>query len=60
MSRPAIRPAHRPNFRKGIGCFNPLESPEARLICCTYAGGSASAFAGWHQGLPPGIEVVAF
>lgn len=49
-----------PNFRKGIGCFNPLEAPEARLICCTYAGGSASAYATWHQGLPPGVEVVAF
>ncbi|HSK41433.1 MAG TPA: alpha/beta fold hydrolase [Arenibaculum sp.] len=48
------------DFRTGIGSFNPLDAPEARLVCCSYAGGSASAYAGWPQRLPPGIEVLAF
>lgn len=30
-----------------------------RLFCFPYAGGGASAYRGWHDLLPPGVELVA-
>jgi medium-chain acyl-[acyl-carrier-protein] hydrolase len=33
--------------------------PRLRLLCLPFAGGGASAFRGWPETLPPGVEVVA-
>jgi surfactin synthase thioesterase subunit len=37
----------------------PQPSPQLRLICFPYAGGSAQAFASWQAALGPSIEVCA-
>jgi len=47
-------------FRGGIAAHNPLAEPASRLICCTFAGGSAMAYAGWPAFMPEGVEVAAF
>lgn len=39
--------------------LQPINKPTKRLFCIPYAGGSASAFAGWQDSLPAGIEVCA-
>ncbi len=39
--------------------FMPVRAPRIRLVCCSYAGGNASAYAHWHAGLPDDIEVCA-
>src|ERR1700678_1064704 len=36
-----------------------LSHAQARLFCLPFAGGSATAFAGWGEKLKPGIEVWA-
>lgn len=35
----------------------PSEAARLRLFCLPYAGGSATIFAGWEQGMPDGVEV---
>lgn len=37
----------------------PMPSASLRLICFPYAGGNASAYAGWQEALGPQIEVCA-
>ena len=37
----------------------PNPSADLRLICFSYAGGGASAYANWHSSLPANVEVVA-
>ncbi|MFE2728093.1 thioesterase II family protein [Kitasatospora sp. NPDC059327] len=44
---------------KWFRVFTPRPGAEFRLVCFPYAGGSASAFRGWANLLPPTIEVVA-
>ncbi|WP_339388642.1 thioesterase II family protein [Vibrio caribbeanicus] len=39
--------------------FNPLLSPNIRIICFPYAGGNASTYSNWHRYLPSDIEVIA-
>ncbi|MFE4976934.1 thioesterase II family protein [Kitasatospora sp. NPDC056651] len=44
---------------KWFRVFTPRPEARLRLVCFPYAGGSASAFRGWADLLPPTIEVVA-
>jgi medium-chain acyl-[acyl-carrier-protein] hydrolase len=37
----------------------PVHAPASRVICFPYAGGSASIYRGWHEGLPSDTELVA-
>ncbi|MDY7225112.1 thioesterase II family protein [Hyalangium rubrum] len=37
----------------------PLAAPRLRLFCFPYAGGSVSAFQGWSEALPEGVELCA-
>ncbi|RKP47031.1 thioesterase [Trinickia fusca] len=39
--------------------FKPVRSPRMRMVCCSYAGGSASAYSRWHTLLPADVEVCA-
>ncbi|WP_256702301.1 thioesterase II family protein [Burkholderia sp. SRS-W-2-2016] len=39
--------------------FLPVRAPRIRLVCCSYAGGNASAYANWHAWLPDDVEVCA-
>ncbi len=39
--------------------FMPVQVPRIRLVCCSYAGGNASAYANWHEWLPDDVEVCA-
>ncbi|MGS0894398.1 thioesterase II family protein [Burkholderia stagnalis] len=39
--------------------FAPVGAPRLRLVCCSYAGGSASTYSGWHAALPEDVEVCA-
>src|SRR5215470_16508979 len=36
-----------------------VPSPRIRLFCFPYAGGAASAFNGWAEGLPREVEICA-
>lgn len=42
-----------------IARFPPRPSARLRLFCVPYAGGSASAYRGWGDGLPASVEVCA-
>ncbi|MGC4804630.1 amino acid adenylation domain-containing protein [Micromonospora sp. DT233] len=37
----------------------PLAAARIRLLCLPYAGGGATVFRDWAQGLPPGVELCA-
>lgn len=39
--------------------FRPRSETAARLLCFHHAGGSAQAYGGWQELLPPGIELCA-
>lgn len=39
--------------------FRPVPEPDLRLFCFAYAGGGASAFRTWPDGLPGGVELCA-
>ncbi|ARQ68463.1 thioesterase II family protein [Streptomyces marincola] len=41
-----------------IQTFNPARNPALRLVCCPYAGASASAFAALSAALPPSVEAL--
>jgi len=42
-----------------LPAYRALPSPRVRLICCPYAGASATLFHAWPSGLPADIEVRA-
>jgi medium-chain acyl-[acyl-carrier-protein] hydrolase len=42
-----------------LSCFRPRPDATLRLLCLPYAGGGASVFRAWHEGLPPSVEVLA-
>lgn len=39
--------------------FRPVARPRARLVCLAHAGGTAAAFQGWAELLPPDVELLA-
>lgn len=39
--------------------YSSVDDPALRLFCFPYAGGGASAFRGWSQGLPAGVDTWA-
>ena len=42
---------------KWLASYRPQPNPDLRLFCFHYLGGGASAFRGWQEELPSGIEV---
>src|SRR5690606_16877991 len=48
-----------PSLRKWFPHRQPLPDARTRLLCITYAGGSAAAFRTWNEGLAPNLEVCA-
>ncbi|WP_323121960.1 thioesterase II family protein [Burkholderia alba] len=45
--------------RSPLMIFEPVAAPRLRMICCSYAGGSASVYGNWHASLPADVEVCA-
>ncbi len=42
-----------------VKVFSPRSQASLRLVCFPYAGGGASIYRGWADGLPPSVEVWA-
>lgn len=39
--------------------YSSVDAPALRLFCFPYAGGGSSAFRGWSEGLPAGVDIWA-
>ena len=52
--------AGRPKAVRGVLTYRSPKRAVARLFCCSYAGGSGTAFSAWRHELPEDIELCAF